>query len=168
MLIRRLPPLNEVFQPLIKKIQSVLSTPSETVLSLKKTPEKLQTLQHNPSISSIGSVGGSLRFAPPDLEDVASVGSSSSRTGSRSPAVPSGPISKFKRNASLISQGSSNSSISALQSIGCLPAMIVKNSCVLYGDDLDQQYLKVRLYKQGCRKGIIFVGGWRRVRDEKC
>ena len=140
LLIRRLPPLNENFQPLIKKIQNVLTTPSETTLLQKKTPDRPYPLQHNPSISSTGS----LRFASPDLEDVASIGSCSSRTGSRSAAVPSGPMNKFKRNASLISQVSSNSSISALQSIACLPAMIVKKSCVLYGEDLDQLYQKVR------------------------
>ncbi|XP_033632686.1 uncharacterized protein LOC117294412 isoform X1 [Asterias rubens] len=139
LLIRRLPPLNENFQPLIKKIQNVLTTPSETTLLQKKTPDRPYPLQHNPSISSTGS----LRFASPDLEDVASVGSCSSRTGSRSAAVPSGPMNKFKRNASLISQVSSNSSISALQSIACLPAMIVKKSCVLYGEDLDQLYQKL-------------------------
>ncbi|XP_038070793.1 uncharacterized protein LOC119739790 isoform X2 [Patiria miniata] len=150
LLMRRLPPLNERFQPLIKKIQGILTSLSEAPPRLKRTPDKpshphqqqqhQDFPKHNPSISSTES----LRLAShtPEQEDTASVGSSFSRPGSRSTAVTS-PLSRFKRNASLNSQGSSCSSVSGLQSVGGLPTAMVKKGSLVYGEDLDQLYQKL-------------------------
>ncbi|XP_022086672.1 uncharacterized protein LOC110977130 isoform X2 [Acanthaster planci] len=149
LLMRRLPPLSKHFQPLVKKIQGLLSSScsSDPLPRPMKTQQHQEFPQHNPSISSTESLRLAATTtgagASPEPEDTASVGSSFSRPGGRSATGVSGPLSRFKRNASLNSQGSSCSSVSGLQSVGGLPSAIAKKATLMYGEELDQLYQKL-------------------------